>query len=72
MKHTTSLSPRKTEELAALLYDRPEAAACLSISLRTLDEQTAQGRIKIVKIGRAVRYRPQALLKFIEENEVCK
>jgi excisionase family DNA binding protein len=69
MKHLTSLSPKETKEVSALLYDRAEAAARLTISLRHLDEQTALGNIRVVRLGRAVRYREAALVAFIEENE---
>lgn len=69
MSHSTSLSPKETRELSALLYDRPEAAARLAISLRTLDEQVALGNIQVVRIGRSVRFRPSALEFFIEANE---
>lgn len=56
-------------EAPALLVDRPEAAARLAISLRTLDEITSKGDLAAVRIGRAVRYRPAALEAFIEANE---
>ncbi|MGD9419537.1 MAG: helix-turn-helix domain-containing protein [Verrucomicrobiota bacterium JB025] len=61
-----------TKSLAPLLYDRHEAAARLSISLRTLDEQTARGAIEVIKIGRAVRYRDSALMAFVEACAVRK
>lgn len=48
---------------------RPEAAEYIGISLRILDERTANGEILRVKIGRSVRYRVSALDNFIEANE---
>jgi len=58
------------EETKALLLSRPEVAAKLAISLRTLDEQIALGNIPVVRIGRrSVRFRPSALDFFIEANE---
>lgn len=64
-----ALSPKDEKELTALLYTRPEAAAKLAISLRTLDEQCALGNLPVVKIGRSCRFRPSALQYFIEANE---
>jgi excisionase family DNA binding protein len=58
-----------TEARFPMLYDRNEAAARLSVSLRTLDEQIALGNISVVRIGRTVRFRPAALEAFIEANE---
>lgn len=57
------------KETSALLYSRPEAAAKLAISLRSLDEQVALGNIPVVRIGRSVRFRPFALDFLIEANE---
>lgn len=59
------------QQLAAAnkLLNRPEAAEFLNVSQRTLDEQTARGKIRSVKIGRSVRYRIQALEDFIQANE---
>lgn len=65
----SALSPKEMQQALALLYTRPEAAARLTISLRTLDEQTAAGNLKFCRIGRSVRFRPEALDEFITENE---
>lgn len=51
-----------------MLLTRQEAAERLAISLRTLDELIARKAIEFVRIGRAVRLRPQALESFIEAN----
>lgn len=65
------MSEIKTHEKAkALLLSRPEAAARLAISLRTLDLETSLGNIPAVRIGRRnVRYRPAALDAYIEASE---
>lgn len=62
-------APTHVREVPERLYDRAGAAARLSISLRTLDDQCALGNIPVVRIGRAVRFRPTALDFFIEANE---
>lgn len=46
-----------------------EAARRLGISSRTLWNLTNQGLIPAVRIGRAVRYRPETLRTFAEERE---
>jgi excisionase family DNA binding protein len=57
------------QETKALLLTRPEAAARLAISLRTLDEQIAVGNIPVCRIGRSVRFRPASLDYFVQANE---
>jgi excisionase family DNA binding protein len=47
-----------------------EAAAALSISLRTLESLTASREIACVRIGRAVRYDIDDLAGFIAERKV--
>jgi excisionase family DNA binding protein len=51
------------------LLNRGQAAEYLTVSLRTLDEQTSIGNIPVVRIGRACRFRKSALDYFIEANE---
>ncbi len=68
-KDLASLPPKQEKELTALLYNRPEAAAKLAISVRTLDEQMAAGNLKFCRIGRSIRFRPAALEDFITANE---
>jgi excisionase family DNA binding protein len=68
-KQESAFSPKETQQAIALLYTRPEAAAKLAISLRTLDEQMAAGNLKFCRIGRSIRFRPSALEDFIAENE---
>jgi excisionase family DNA binding protein len=57
------------QQVQALLYTRPEAAAKLAISLRTLDEQMAVGKLKFCRIGRSIRFRLSALEEFISATE---
>lgn len=45
-----------------------EAAALLAISARTLWSLTASGEIASLRIGRAIRYRPEDLRAFIDRN----
>lgn len=56
--------PEKSETLRLLLTAR-DAAAALSISERKLWELTNCGVIKVVRIGRSVRYSRTALEEFI-------
>ena len=54
----------KAEALPLLLTAR-EAAAALAISERKLWELTSGGNIKVVRIGRSVRYSRVALEEFV-------
>jgi len=51
-----------------LLVDARQAARLLSVSPRTLFSLTKTGRIPVVRIGRATRYSPKDLEKFIDRN----
>jgi len=51
------------------LLNRNQAAEFLGIGLRSLDELTANGSLKCIRIGRSVRVRPAALNEFVEANE---
>lgn len=57
------------KEAKSELLMRPEAAAFLTVSLRTFDERVAKGDIPCVRIGRSCRFRISALNDFIEANE---
>lgn len=59
--------PEKPETPRLLLTSR-EAAVALSISERKLWELTNCGVIKVVRIGRSVRYSCSALEEFIAEQ----
>jgi excisionase family DNA binding protein len=50
------------------LLDREEAAELLSISLRHLDTLVAAGELTPVRIGRAVRFRPEEIDAFIQKS----
>lgn len=60
-------SPDRPE--GVLLITAAEAARRLAISERKLWALTASRMIPHVRVGRAVRYRPQALSDWIDENE---
>jgi excisionase family DNA binding protein len=51
------------------LVDTREAARRLGISARTLWSLTATGELSAVRIGRAVRYRPETLRQFAARME---
>ena len=51
-----------------LLVDAREAARLLSISERTLWSITNQGLIKVVRIGRSVRYPRSSLEDFVSAH----
>ena len=53
----------------ALLLTAKQAARALAISDRKLWSLTAGGEIPVVRIGRAVRYTPQALDGFIAARQ---
>jgi excisionase family DNA binding protein len=52
-----------------LLLKPPQAAEALAISPRKLWELTDRGIIKVVRIGRAVRYDPTDLTAFIAKQK---
>jgi excisionase family DNA binding protein len=52
-----------------ILVRSPAAAETLSISERTLWTLTAEGELPCVRIGKAVRYRPEALKEWAEARE---
>ena len=58
-----------TMQNPVLLIDSREAAKALGISARKLWGLTDTGDIPHVKIGRLVRYRPEALKEWIESQE---
>jgi excisionase family DNA binding protein len=54
---------------AALLWRPREAARALGISQRLLWQLTRDGAVPCVRIGRAVRYSPQALKAWVAGQE---
>ncbi|MEX1230749.1 MAG: excisionase family DNA-binding protein [Planctomycetaceae bacterium] len=61
-------APRATDP-APLLWTRFQAAKRLNVSLRYLDALIADGRLRVTRIGRAVRITESALLDFIATCE---
>ena len=57
--------------METLVLNEAEAADFLRLSVHTLrlDRRTTR-RIPFVKVGRAVRYRPESLRAMLEANEV--
>jgi excisionase family DNA binding protein len=53
---------------APALLTEAEAAEALKVCSRTLRKARAEGRLQFVQIGRAVRYRPDQLDAFINDN----
>ena len=57
----------QAEALAPLLVDSHAAARLLCVSLRTLWARSApRGPIPVVRVGRAVRYRPADLAAWVQ------
>jgi excisionase family DNA binding protein len=50
------------------LLTRREVCERLKISTTTLWEVTGRGSLPAVRLGRAVRYRPEDVQRFIEEH----
>jgi excisionase family DNA binding protein len=59
---------RQKEAAPSPLLKREEVAEILNISLRHLDTLVATGELTPVRIGRSVRFRPEAIRTFIEES----
>lgn len=60
-------SPRSSSDPSPLLK-REEVAELLNVSLRHVDTLVASGELSPVRIGRAVRFRPEEVDSFIEES----
>ena len=54
------------------LYKVEDVQKILQLSQRTVRELTANGSLKIVKIGQAVRIRPEDLETFIQSRLIQK
>ena len=68
---------KRTDQLSlpfasAKLLDQKAAAEFLGIAPKTLAEWRSQGKrsLAFVRVGRAIRYEPAALLAFIERRRV--
>jgi excisionase family DNA binding protein len=46
----------------------PEAAQVLGVSVNTLRQWVCQRRLPTIKLGKAVRFSPEDLRQFIEDN----
>ena len=68
MNQLMAMSRPEKPATPRLLLTARDAAAALSISERKLWELTASGVIKVVRIGRNVRYSRTALEEFIDEQ----
>lgn len=65
----TDPAPQATP--APLLVNPKQAALMLGISARLLWSMTARGDVPAVRLGRLVRYRPETLRQWTEENEAA-
>jgi excisionase family DNA binding protein len=70
MANITSTAPRAGADLPFRLLDTSAAAAALGIGRRTLQERMEAREIGFVRIGRAVRFRPEDVADFIERNRM--
>lgn len=50
------------------LLTRAQVADLLSVSVDTVDRHTAAGRLRCVRVGRLVRYRPADVEAFVDGN----
>jgi excisionase family DNA binding protein len=66
MTHNT---PIATVVADRILLRAAEAAEILSICERTLWTLTAKGELPCVRLGKAVRYRPESLKEWAEARE---
>ena len=62
----TGESPRRSS-IPSPLLKREEVAELLNVSLRHLDTLVASGEIIPVRIGRAVRFKPEEIQSFIDD-----
>lgn len=70
MANTLDTAPRPCADLPFRLLDTTAAAAALGIGRRTLQEKMEAREIGFVRIGRAVRFRPEDIADFIERNRM--
>lgn len=61
-------SPASVPTLAEPLLTQTEAAALLTLHPRTLRRLTAEGHVRAVHLGRAIRYRRSDLATFVERR----
>ena len=70
MANITNTAPRAGADLPFRLLDTSAAAAALGIGRRTLQEKMETREIGFVRIGRAVRFRPEDIADFIESHRM--
>ena len=70
MQPNASPSDPKQAHQTGTLLTVEDVQNKLQVSIRTVRELTASGRLAVVKIGRSVRVREQDLEAFIESNLV--
>lgn len=56
---------------APALLTEAEAAKALHLCPRTLRKERKAGRLRYVKVGRAIRYSPDDLAAFIDASRQC-
>jgi excisionase family DNA binding protein len=54
---------------AKLLLTTKEASQALAVSEKTLFNHTKSGKIPVVRIGRSVRYDPEDLKAFVQQQK---
>ena len=55
---------------SSLVWTRHDVAQAYQVSLRTVGQWIAERRIPVLKLGRACRFRPDAVAKALEKFEV--
>lgn len=64
------MAMKQDAPLPAGLIKKPEAAARLGVSMRFLDREIARRAIGFIKCGRAVRFDPRDIEKYIAARRV--
>lgn len=67
-----SKSQRKAEAVQARVAERPlsktELATWLDVSERFLEIEIAEGRLRAVRLGRKVRFKPKDIERWMDRN----
>jgi excisionase family DNA binding protein len=56
--------------ITAPVWTRNDVSQTYQVSLRTVGQWCAERRIPYIKLGRAIRFRPEAVAKALEKFEV--
>lgn len=59
---------KKVKEMIEKLLKKKDVCAILDISPATLDRKVKNGELERVKIGNLVKFRPEAVQKYIDSN----